>query len=336
MHVAATRLADRHGMHSRRATRRLIDAAERLNPDIIHLHNIHGYYLNVADLFTWLREAGRPVVWTLHDCWAFTGHCAYFLSRGCNKWQTGCHDCKLRRTYPASWLADRSEANWKMKREIFTSLPGLHIVTVGRWLDSVVAKSFLKDLPRTCIPNGVDLDTFRPCAEKSPVETPLLLGVAAGWRERKGLQQFVNMRSELPPQWRMRMVGLTREQIARLPKGIEAYEYIASPAELARHYSEASVLASPTSAECNNMTKMEALACGTPVVTYDSGGAGEGITSGCGAVVDYEDFPGLLRATLDAPLQYSPAACRATAEATFDMRSNFARYFELYESLIKA
>lgn len=333
VHALATRLADRHGLHSRAATLRFIAEAERLDPHIVHLHNIHGYYLHLPTLADWLRGAGRPVVWTLHDCWALTGHCAFFNACDCTRWQTQCHHCPMRRSYPASWLLDRSAANHRLKKRLFATLPGLTIVCVSRWLDSVVAQSYLRDIPRRVIPNGIDTSVFHPCAPKAPADAPLLLGVASHWDERKGLADFVRLRTDLPAHWRIRLIGLTQAQIRSLPQGIEGMGRIASAGHLAAHYSEATVFANATKAESSCMTKMEALACGTPVVTYAAGGGAEGVPPEVGAAVAPGDYGALKRAVKDSPSRYNPDACRAAALRNFDMQRNLYAYFDLYETL---
>jgi len=334
IHLAATRIADRHGLHSRPATLKLIHEAEALNPDIIHLHNIHGYYLHIPTLFGWLRGTGRPVVWTLHDCWTMTGHCSFFSTADCARWRTGCHDCPLRSQYPASLLFDRSEANYALKRRLFTSVPQLTLVSVSQWLDSVVAQSFMRDVPRCVIPNGIDLTTFRPCAPKAPGHSPLLLGVASQWDSRKGLDTFMWLRTQLPAHWRIRLIGLRKAQIRQLPDGIEGLLHISNAAELARHYSEATVFANPSLAEANNITKMEALACGTPVVTYAAGGAAEGINPGTGIAVAPGDGGALAAAVATAANgSFTAENCREAAISNYDMNLTLAGYFRLYEKL---
>ena len=332
VHWAATRLCDRHGLHSRAATRRLIAKAETFAPDVIHLHNIHGYYLHYPTLFDWLRGSGCPVVWTLHDCWPLTGHCAFF--RNCERWRSGCHKCPLLRTYPASLLADRSKANHKLKRNTFAKLQRCTIVPVSDWLDKVAGQSLLGHYPRRVIRNGIDLGIFRPCAPKPPSDSPLVLGVASHWDERKGLKDFRALRQMLPAHWRMRLIGLDSRQRKRLSPDIEGLGRINSAAELARHYSEATVFVNPTQAEGDPLTKMEALACGTPVVTYDSGGAAEGLTPETGTAVGKDCVDALTRETERcATGHYSAKACRELAEKRFDMRRNLSGYFDLYAEL---
>lgn len=196
-HCMAARLLDNQGLMSRGATARLIAFINNYRPSLIHLHNIHGYYLHYPMLFEYLSQAGIPVVWTLHDCWPFTGHCANYIYADCEKWQTHCHHCPQIGTYPKSYFMDRSARNYDLKRTAFTSVPRLTIVPVCQWLKNEVARSFLKDLSVHRIYNGIDLDVFRPSADKETVKKKygisadkhLILGVASNWY-RKGLEDF--------------------------------------------------------------------------------------------------------------------------------------------------
>ncbi|MDE6286484.1 MAG: glycosyltransferase, partial [Muribaculaceae bacterium] len=335
VHLAATRLADRHGLHSRRATRRFVEQAEAMAPDVVHLHNIHGYYLHLPTLFEWLRACGHPVVWTLHDCWAMTGHCAFFPPQGCERWAGGCHGCTGKASYPACRGACRSVANYRLKQQLFTSLGRVMLVPVSRWLDGVVERSFMRELPRRVVYNGIDLETFRPDTSlRASAGSPLLLGVASRWDARKGFDRFLELRRMLPPEWRLRLIGLDGRKLRSLPPGIEGQPRIADAATLARHYAEATVLAVPSGAEGNNITKMEALACGTPVVTFDSGGAPEGIDTSTGAVIPVGDIASMAEAIMAARGAYSAADCRDAACRLFDRNEMFNKYIDIYNSLL--
>lgn len=329
-HLLATRLLDRHGLHSYGATRSLLRRIEDFDPDIIHLHNIHGYYLHYPTLMRELDAAGRPVVWTMHDCWAVTGHCAFPVGAACSRWEDGCHHCPMRGQYPASWLADRSRSNYREKRRIFAGLRNFTLVAVSPWLDGVLGRSFLAGLPRMVVRNGVDISVFHPSAAKA--SGPLVLGVASHWDDRKGLDDFIRLRNLLPREWRIRLIGLTPAQMRQLPAGIEGAGYIADSAALAHEYSQASVFVNPTRGESCPMTVLEALACGTPVVTYHAGGASDAITPDTGRAVPAGRLDLLLQAILE-PLPDS-AGCRRAAEADFDMHRNMEPYFRLYDSLL--
>ena len=161
-HGVLTRVFDKHGFGSRKATQDFIKEVKKLDPDIIHLHNIHGYYINIEILFDYLKEAYKPVIWTLHDCWAFTGHCSYFDYIGCTRWETQCYSCPGKRSYPASAFLDNSKMNYSRKKAIFTGIKNLTIVTPSKWLAGLVKQSYLKKYPVKVINNGIDLEVFRP------------------------------------------------------------------------------------------------------------------------------------------------------------------------------
>lgn len=344
VHVLATRVADRQGLHSQRATVRLVEALERLRPDVIHLHNLHGYYLDFPLLFRHLHAAGRPVVWSLHDCWAFTGHCCYFDVAGCERWISGCERCPLTRTYPASFLADRSAANWADRRRAFRSVPRLHLVTPSRWLAAQAGRSFLGDYPCDTIPYGIDLATFRPLPEGDHLRRfrlggkHLVLAVASEWDPRKGLDHVIALRSLLPQeQFEMAVVGVNKKEAAQLPDGMLPIPRTDSTDELAALYSRAAVFVNLTLADNLPVTNLEALACGTPVVTYDSGGSPEAIDVGTGAVVPRGDVAAAAReivriAALDREAMRT--RCRERAEAMFRLETQYDRYVSLYRSLL--
>ena len=223
MHGVRSLLLDGHGLGSKRATERLVRRLDALQPDVVHLHNVHGYYLNYEVLFRWLQRADCKVVWTLHDCWPFTGHCTYFDFIGCDRWKSGCHDCPQLRAYPRSLFVDRTSRNYELKRELFTSLGDrLTLVPVSHWLEELVKESFFKGTAVQTIYNGIDTNVFRPRGNKPARD--YVLGVASPWCERKGFNDFIALRSELPADVDIVLVGLTRKQVEALPDGIVGIE----------------------------------------------------------------------------------------------------------------
>lgn len=332
-HGAMTRLADRHGLHSQRATERLCRLIDRLQPDVVHLHNIHGYYLHYPVFFRYLRRSGLPVVWTLHDLWPLTGHCAFFASDRCQGLARGCAGCRRKGVYPGSLLLSRAEANFREKQAAFAGLDRLHLVAVSQYVADCLPGSILGEYPVTTIYNGVDMPAHVP---RVATDSPLALGVAYRWDERKGLADFVELRRRLPDDWRIRLIGLTKRQIAALPGGIEGCERVDTPAELRRHYAEATVLVSLSHGESLGMVSLEAQACGAPVVMYDAGGCAETIAPDTGLAVARGDVAAAARAceAIAAGLtRFSPQACRANVAARFDRVANFSKYLALYESL---
>lgn len=337
LHWVATRLFDAHGLASRLATRRFVARLRELNPDVIHIHNIHGYFLNYKILSRALAQMGKPVVWTVHDCWLYTGHCYHYASAGCERWKTGCHHCPQKKAFPASWLLDRSRRNWEDKKKAFCSIPGLTLVTVSRWMKGEIAQSFLGRVRCEVIHNGIDLDTFRPSpsAETALAYGTYYLAVASIWLPEKGLQDLEKLSSVLDADERLVVVG-KRPSGHRFPRNVVCLERTADAAALAALYTEAVALVNPTWQDNYPTVNMEAIACGTPVVSYRTGGSPESITPRTGRVVEQGDVEGLaeaLHAIRRQGKEHFSEACRSYALAHFRAQDRFNDYIQLYESL---
>ncbi len=290
-HVAKTRIFDKHGFGSTKVTKKFIEKVKEYNPDVIHLHNIHGYYINIEILFDYLKQSNKPIVWTLHDCWAFTGHCAYFDYVQCEKWRLGCNDCQQKKTYPSSKLLDNAKWNYKKKKEIFTSLDNITIITPSMWLANLVKDSFLGKYPVKVINNGIDLGIFKPAEgnfrDKYDIKDKfVILGVASVWEERKGLKYLVRLAGKLDSSYKVVIVGVTEKQKSELPNNIIGITRTNNVQELVEIYSTADVFINPTLEDNFPTTNLEALACGTPVITFDTGGSGECIDEECGIVIE--------------------------------------------------
>lgn len=291
MHGVLSRIFDNTGFNSDYATERLLQKMEYLMPDIIQLHNLHGYYINVKMLFEWIKHRNIPVVWTLHDCWAFTGHCAYFDYANCNCWKNGCHDCVQKKSYPASLVFDNSKLNWLRKKELF-NYKQLHLVTPSIWLHDLVKESFLKKLPCSVINNGIDTDVFKPSSINCHIGGKFkILGVASEWTPRKGLHDFIQLYRMLNhEQIEMTIVGLTSQQIEALSEGIRGMTRTDNIEQLVSLYQEADMFFNPTYEDNYPTTNLEALACGTPVCTYRTGGSIESVNEGNGFVVEKNEL----------------------------------------------
>ena len=279
IHGVYTRMLDAHGFASQKATQRLIHFIENFKPDIIHLHNLHGYYLHVESLFRFLKAYKVPVVWTLHDCWPFTGHCTYFSFIGCEKWKEVCNNCPQHMEYPSSIL-DRSEKNFRLKKELFSEIENLTIVTPSYWLKSLVKQSFLQKHNCVVIPNGIDINVFRKrnssLREKYRLEgKKIILGVASVWNTRKGLPYFCELAHILDDSYQIVLIGLSKKQIIELPKEILGISNTENQVQLAQWYSTADVFVNPTLEDNYPTTNIESIACDTPVITFDTGGSGE-------------------------------------------------------------
>lgn len=343
LHVAGTRLFDNHGFYSSNATRILIRQIELLKPDLIHLHNLHGYFINVKILFEYLKGFSGPIVWTIHDCWPFTGHCCHYERIKCTKWQVECHDCELKWLYPQSYFTDNSKINFLRKKGLFTSPHNLNLVTVSRWLESQVMLSYLKDLPVRTIYNGINLDIFRPGTrevENLPGlrDKRIILGVANIWTDGKGLDSFIRLSQIIDNNYHIVLIGLTNKQIRSLPPNITGFPRTASSEELADFYNMADVFVNPSIAETFGVVTAEALACGTPVAAYRCSSLPELVDDRVGRLADAGDLEGLYRCIkeiLSIGKSDFTVHCRAKAEYLFDRKSQFDQYFNLYQVLLK-
>lgn len=333
-HVLESYLLDNHGLGSRWATKALLDKIDDIKPDIIHLHNIHGYYISYKLLFEYLNKTKTPVIWTLHDCWSFTGHCSHFLSANCEKWKTGCYDCPKKAYYPKT-LIDQSKRNYELKKRFIASNKNLTIVPVCQWLADLLNLSMLKNANVKVIRNGIDLDVFRPKGRKDD-GLVRILGVSNVWQEAKGLHDFYTLREMLDEdRYEITLVGLTEEQVKKLPKGIKGITHTKSVDELVDYYSAADVFVNPTYADTFPTTNIEALACGTPVITYNTGGSPEAIDEHTGWVVEKGDIEGIANMVIKYnPMIEKRALCRERAEKLFDKKNRFFEYLSLYQDIV--
>lgn len=340
-HAIKSMLFDSHGLGSKKATKKLVERIKEIKPDIIHLHNIHGYYLNYKVLFEYLATIDTPVVWTLHDCWTMTGHCAHFDAAGCNKWKTGCHKCPLKREYPKSLFIDRSNRNYNLKKRLFGSLKNAIIVPVSNWLGNIVSESYLKNHKIQVINNGVDINIFKPqktteFRNKLNIGNKIvLLGVATAWHNEKGLREFIRLSEN--PRYQVIMVGVPAEIEKDLSKEIIAIGRTNNQQELAEYYSVADILVNPTYNDSFPTVNLEALACGTPVITYRTGGSSESITEQTGIVVEKGNFNELIKAIetiCNKGKEYYSVACRERAVSLYNKDDRFNEYIELYNTLL--
>ena len=323
-----TKLFDNAGFNSNIATGRLIKKIKEFNPDIIHLHNLHGWYAHVGRLFRFLKEYGKPVVWTLHDCWSFTGHCAHFTAAGCDKWKEGCHHCAQHNAYPPAILADCSKINYRKKKALFTNLEHMTIVTPSKWLADLVKQSFLKDYPVKVVHNGIDVSVFKPedsdIREKYSIQNKkVILGVASSWNEQKGLADFLELSKMLDDSYAIVLVGLSSQQIAELPSNVIGIARTNSTMELAQIYTASDVFANLTYEDTYPTVNLEAQACGTPVITYRTGGSVESVPAE--NIVEQGDLEGLVEKLEKDDLSVSTQ--------NFDKQVLFEQYIELYERL---
>lgn len=345
LHGLETRLFDRHGLGSRIATRRFIKTIKSINPDIIHIHNIHGYFLNYKIFFDYLAKSGKPVIWTVHDCWLYTGHCYHYSSVSCKKWKTQCEKCPQKLAFPSSILLDRSKKNFLDKKEAFTSVKDITFVTVSEWMRREMMSSFLKDCRFEVIHNGIDTDVFSPHNKKyfraghQIGDKNILLGVASIWLKEKGIDDFIKLSESLSSNEVIVLIGQMSDSIkAMLPKSIITLSRTNNQKELAEIYSEALVLVNPTWQDNYPTVNLEAMSCGTPVITYRTGGSIEAITDDTGFIVEQGDVQGLLDCVRKIERQgkdYYSGKCRERALKNFKKKDRYEEYFDLYNSCLR-
>lgn len=342
IHAAKGEFLGMHGFGSTYSTKRFIKLLEEIKPDIVHLHNIHGYYVNVEILFSYLAVKNIRIVWTLHDCWSFTGHCTHFEKQGCNKWKTKCHDCPLLMAQYKSRIFDRTTKNFQIKRELYSNLKHLTIVPVSNWLSGLVSQSILGNKNVRVINNGVDLNIFNIC--KSNIRKKLgisnykkiILGISSDFGPEKGKKEFIEFAKKT--NFQIIMVGLSNADRKGLPDNIICISRTNSQKELAEYYTAADIFLNPTYNDTFPTTNIEALACGTPVITYRSGGSPEIIDASTGIVVERGDIRAMSEAIdemLNRGKDYYSTACRKRAEKFYNKDERFMDYINLYNELIQ-
>ena len=344
LHGIETRIFDNHALGSRKATRRLINEIIEIKPDVIHLHHLHGYYINIEILFVFLKKSKIPVVWTFHDCWSFTGHCAYFDFVDCVKWQTECNQCPQKHEYPRSFFFDNSKNNFYLKQKLFNSIEKIIIVSVSKWLDNLVAKSFFKNKEHICIYNGIELDIFKPIdftgkiKIKYKVENKfVILGVATTWSRRKGLVDFIELAKYLNDDEVIILVGLSNQQQKSLPNNIIGLSRTDNRLELAYLFAASDVFINFSIEETFGLTTAESMASGTPVIVYNKTASPELVTQEVGFIVEKDDFSAIKKGILKIKKNgkhFYKDKCRERANLLFNAINVNNTYFDLYTKMI--
>lgn len=336
LQALCSRVFGNYGFNTVFATKRLVKELDEISPDIVHLHNLHGHNVNLTLLFRYFkRHPEIKIFWTFHDCWAFTGYCTHFTMEKCNKWINGCRNCPQRRRY--SWFIDRSSTLYNRKKELFTGLD-LTVITPSEWLAELVKQSFLKDYPIKVINNGIDLSVFQPTKsdfrEKHSIshEKFIILGVAFDWEFRKGLDVFIELADKLPEDYQIVLVGTNKEVDRQLPNNIISIHRTRNQTELAEIYTAADLFLNPTREENYPTVNMESIACGTPVLTFRTGGSPEIIDDNCGCVLECDDIKSLINCIVDIrnSNRFNVEKCLERAH-TFDANNRFAEYIKLYD-----
>lgn len=361
-HNIMSRLTDMEGLFSNKATKKLLKKIDEYQPDIIHLHNLHGHYINYEILFKYLSQKNIKIIWTLHDCWPFTGHCAHFSYVGCDKWKTCCAECCQQKAYPESLFISRAAYNFKKKKEAFCSVSNMTIVCPSKWLADLVKESFLGKFPVKVINNGIDLSIFKPTEsnfrEKYGLQDKkIVLGVCSDWSKKKGLGDFYALSESLSSEYAVVLVGLHSEQIEEIPTVLPSFkelpvdglsgkafipkdksencvgklllfEKTESQEELAAIYSASDVFVNPTYEDTFPTVNLEALACGLPVVTYNTGGSPEALDQSCGIVTEKGNIDKLcieIKSALDIPRENA-----RNRGLQFSKSERYLDYYRLY------
>lgn len=339
-HAIWTRITDLNGLGSGYVTHKFLKFMDNYKPDVVHLHNLHGYYININILFKYLCQKNIPIVWTFHDCWPFTGHCPYYTNIGCDKWKTGCCHCPKKKEHPASYIFDNSEYNYKLKERLFTMPRRMVITPVSKWLENEVRNSFFKNCDIETVYNGVNFKIFYPrksmFKEKHGLcEKKILLGVAVNWVPSKGLDDLVELSRIISDEYKIVIVGLTEEQKEALPDSVLGIERTANADELAEIYSAAEVFVNPSREETFGMVTAEALSCGTPAVVYNTTASPELIDKNTGVAVTVGNIKQLYAAIKEINKEKMSAACVERARNLFDKEKNQRKYIDIYSRLLK-
>lgn len=290
-HVLETRLFDNHAFASRIATLRMLQKLDEFNPDLLWLHNIHGYYINVEMLFKWIKsKPNLKVKWTLHDCWSFTGHCSHFLNSGCNQWKTGCVKCGYKKTYPKCIGLSFSHRNYERKKKAFCGVHNLELITPSQWLADLTRYSFLSEYPVSVVYNTIDTSIFHKTdssfKKMHGIESfRIILGVSNVWSKRKGFEDFLCLSKELPEEWRIVLVGVSEKQLKELPDNCIGIKRTSSQTELVDIYNSADIFFNPTYEDNYPTVNLEAKACGIFIISYDTGGCRETFNENEGTLI---------------------------------------------------
>lgn len=331
LHVAKARLFDKAGFGSKRATKKFIEWIKDYDPDIIHLHNIHGYYINIELLFNYLKCCRKRIIWTLHDVWAFTGHSAYCDAAQCEKWKKGCEHCPQLNVYPKSFI-DRSLDNWERKRDIFQGVSNLTIVTPSNWLAELVKESYLKDYTVSVINNGVNtkLFTVRDSGFKKAnglENKKILLSVASVWNNLKGLDDFFALSSQIDDDYLIVLVGsMDKKDVKRLPHNIIHINKTQNIDEMVDIYNAADIYINLTKCDTYPTVNLEAAACGLPIISFDVGGSTESTLQYGGRVVKRDDINAVINAISEC--EKNKASSRSSNVIDYTM--TIKRYMDLY------
>lgn len=343
MHWWFTRFFDCQGLLSIFSTLRFISKIKQIAPNIIHIHVIHDYYINYPLLFRFLKKRDIPVVWTMHDCWAVTGHCAHFDYVGCERWKTTCYSCPQRRSYSPS-LIDNSRCNHVLKKKFLTSVPNLTIVSVSNWLSTIFEQSFLSSFDNRKIYNGIDLNIFRISqtfvVEKyNLLNKKILVAVSSTWTEKKGLLDYIELAKILDNNFQVVLIGYIAEKYKKIiPREILTIPRTKDQQELVEWYNAADVVLNLSYEETFGLTTIEGFACGTPSIVGHKTASPELVSEDTGIVVECGNVNQIIKAIniiTSKEKSHYQHNCRKRAVELFDKNDRYNDYIDLYEEILK-
>lgn len=330
-----SRVFGNYGFNSRSATKNLIKELEKIQPDIVHIHNIHSNDVHLEMLFDYFRKAQIKVYWSFHDCWAFTGYCPHFDMIGCDKWKSACHSCELKRPY--SWFFDKSSKLYERKKAMFDGV-NITVLAPTKWMADRVKESFLRDVDCKILMYGLDVELFKPIEsdfrEKYNLQNKkIVLGVAFNWGPKKGLDVFIELAKELPEDYQIVLVGTNDTVDKQLPDNVISIHKTNNQRELVEIYTASDIFVNTTREETFGLVNIEALACGTPVVTFKSGGSPEAVDESCGSVVEKNDNDTMKKEIIRIceKKPYSREACRERVVKCFEKNNSYLKYLDIYE-----
>lgn len=344
VHALMARLFGKNSAYSPGSTLKILNFLRTYKPDVVHLHNLHGNYVNIKPLLRFLAKENIPTVLTLHDCWFFTGKCVYYTIVDCENWKKGCQHCpKLRGDIP-SWFFDRTGEMWQEKKRLFAAIPRLAVIGVSDWITNEAKQSFLKDaviLKR--IYNWIDLSIFYPRGKEFAGAFGIsedkysILCIGAGWGEKHYKTKYLlELAQMLPENYEIILAGMV-PFADQLPENIKAVGYISSTEDLAKLYSACDVYVHLSREDTFGKVIAEAIACGTPAVVFDSTACPEIVGEGCGQVVPTGDLEAVLCAVISIAEQDKTVrerTCVTYAGAQFSKNKLIEETVQLYQELI--
>ena len=340
LHAITSMLMDNQGLMSKRATRQILEKVEVIKPDIVHLHNIHGYYINYPMLFRYLKNNNIPTVITMHDFWLMTGHCAY-INKICNRWKIGCGDCPRLNQYPVA-MVDRSAKNWQIKATFFADMPNVILIPVSHWLGRFVDESLLKYVKQRVIYNGIDTDIFKPYTKHEQTIQGIdwnrftIMTIATRWTNSNGYREVIKLSEFLPTDCQIVMVGLNEEQLKDIPKNIIGYKKTEKFSQLQELYTKSDVIFNPNTEVTFGLVTVEAMACGTPAIVLRDTAGEELVNEQTGFVVDkVEDVVKLIPTIKAMNNEHTSDFCRQRVKGLFEADKQFQKYLDLYKTLIE-